>query len=235
MPCKRALVTGGTRGIGAATAIRMVQAGYEVFVTGRSAEAEPPAGCRYLPCDFADSPALERFAITITELNLSVLVNNAGINKVGRLDEYSPDDFALIQQVNVTAPFMLCRAVIPGMRKRGFGRIVNVTSIFAVVSRPGRSAYSASKSALAGLSRALALEVAAENILVNCIAPGFIDTDLTRQNLGPAGMQEVSASIPMKRLGQPDEIARCVCFLVSDENTYMTGQNVIVDGGFTCA
>lgn len=235
MPDKRALVTGGTRGIGAATAIRMVQAGYEVFVTGRSAEAAPPAGCSYMPCDFADSSALERFATTVADMNLSVLVNNAGINKVGPLADYDTDDFALIQQVNVTAPFILCRAVIPGMRKRGFGRIVNVTSIFAVVSRPGRSAYSASKSALAGLSRALALEVAAENILVNCIAPGFIDTDLTRQNLGAAGMQEMSASIPMKRLGRSEEIACYVCFLASDENTYMTGQNVIVDGGFTSA
>ncbi len=234
MPEKRALVTGGTRGIGLATALVLVRSGHEVFVTGRSSQCEPPPGCHYLSCDFADLAALERLASTIGDLRLSVLVNNAGINKIGPLSQCDPKDFALIHQVNVTAPFMLCRAVVPGMQSRRFGRIVNIASIFSVVSKEGRSAYSASKFGLVGLSRSLAIEVAADNILVNCLSPGFIDTDLTRANLGPAGMQEMQARVPMQRLGQPEEIARYIGFLASEDNTYMTGQNVIVDGGFTC-
>jgi len=208
---------------------------YDVFVTGRSPNGQAPAGCFYLSCDFGDRTALEEFAGKVRDLNLSVLVNNAGINKVGVLADYDPADFALIQQVNVIAPFVLCQAVIPGMRSRQFGRIVNITSIFSVVSRVGRSAYSASKFSLVGLTRALALEVAAENVLVNCLAPGVIDTDLTRRVLGDEGIREMVAQIPLRRMARADEIARYVRFLVSDENTYMTGQNIVVDGGYTCA
>ena len=228
-------MTGGTRGIGAATALALREWDYDVFVTGRSPNGQAPAGCFYLSCDFGDRTALEEFAGKVRDLNLSVLVNNAGINKVGVLADYDPADFALIQQVNVIAPFVLCQAVIPGMRSRQFGRIVNITSIFSVVSRVGRSAYSASKFSLVGLTRALALEVAAENVLVNCLAPGVIDTDLTRRVLGDEGMREMVAQIPVRRMARADEIARYVRFLVSDENTYMTGQNIVVDGGYTCA
>lgn len=230
----RALVTGGTRGIGAAIASELLKTGHELFVTGKSPNGRGPEGSTYLHCDFSDPAATEAFATTISKIDLSVLVNNVGINKVAPLAEYNSADFTLIQQVNVIAPFVLCRAVIPGMRKRGFGRIVNITSIFSVVSKAGRSAYSASKCGLFGLSRALALEVAADNILVNCVAPGFVDTDLTRDVLGTAGMAEMVAQIPMGRLARPAEIARYVLFLASEENTYMTGQNVVVDGGFTC-
>ncbi|HYR89077.1 MAG TPA: SDR family NAD(P)-dependent oxidoreductase [Terriglobia bacterium] len=235
MAGKRALVTGGTRGIGAATALALREWDYEVFVTGRSPDGQAPAGCFYLSCDFGDRTAVEEFAGKVRDLNLSVLVNNAGINKIGVLADYDPADFALIQQVNVITPFILCQAVVPGMRSRHFGRIVNITSIFSVVSKAGRSAYSASKFSLVGLTRALALEVAAENVLVNCLAPGVIDTELTRRVLGDEGIREIVAEIPMRRMARADEIARYVRFLVSDENTYMTGQNIVVDGGYTCA
>ncbi len=234
MQGKRALVTGGTRGIGSAVAIALIEAGYEVFVGGTSAEQRGCAGSTYLACDFSDPSALASFADEVAKLDLAVLVNNAGINKVGPLHQYEPADFARIQQVNVLAPFMLCRAVVPGMQKRRFGRVVNITSIFSVVSKAGRSAYSASKSALVGLSRALALEVAADNVLVNCVAPGFVETDMTRTMLGEAGMAEMASQVPLGRLARPEEIARYVTFLVSEENSYMTGQNLLVDGGFTC-
>lgn len=167
-------------------------------------------------------------------MDFAVLVNNAGINKIGHLAEYDSADFGRIQQINVWAPFMLCRAVVPGMRKKRFGRIVNITSIWGVVSKAGRSAYSASKFGLFGLSRALALEVAADNILVNCVAPGVVDTELTRGVLGEKAIAELLDRVPLGRMAQPDEIARYVRFLASEENTYMTGQNIIVDGGFTC-
>lgn len=230
----RALVTGGTRGIGAATAQALIEAGYEVFVCGTSPNGQAPKGCKYLYCDFSDSKALEVFTTDVAKLGLGALVNNAGINIVTPLAEYDPADFARIQQVNVFAPFMLCRAVIPGMRKQGFGRIVNITSVFSVVSKAGRSAYSASKFGLFGLSRALALEAAADNVLVNCLAPGFVDTDLTGRILGEVGIAEMVAQVPLGRLARPEEIARYILFLLSEENSYMTGQNIVVDGGFTC-
>ncbi len=121
------------------------------------------------------------------------------------------------------------------MQRRQFGRIVNITSIFSVVSKPGRSAYSASKSGLLGLTRALALEVAADNILINCVAPGIVDTELTHSVLGDPGIAELRSLVPMGRLATSDEIAKYIRFLASEENTYMTGQNLVVDGGFTCA
>lgn len=230
----KALVTGGTRGIGMATAKALLEAGHEVVVTGRSPDKRLLEGCSYLQCDFSDLGAIESFAALVAEMDLGVLINNVGINKIGPLSGYDPSDFARIQQVNVTAPFMLCRAVVPGMRRQRFGRIVNITSIWSVVSKAGRSAYSASKFGLLGLSRALALEVAADNILVNCVAPGVVDTELTRSVLGEKGIAEMLEQIPIRRLARPEEIARYVRFLASEENTYMTGQNIIVDGGFTC-
>lgn len=230
----KTLVTGGTRGIGLATAKALLEAGHEVVVTGRSPDGRPPEGCAYRQCDFSDMAAIESFAALVAKMDLGALINNVGINKVGPLGSYDPSDFARIQQVNVTAPFMLCKAVIPAMKERRFGRIVNITSIWSVVSKAGRSAYSASKFGLFGLSRALALEVAADNILVNCVAPGVVDTELTRSVLGEKGIAELVARIPVGRMARPEEIARYVRFLASEENTYMTGQNIVVDGGFTC-
>ncbi len=231
---KKALVTGGTRGIGAAVARALVECGHEVTVSGTSLEGHGPEGCAYLGCDFSDTSQLEAFAAQVAKMDLAVLVNNAGINKVGPLADYDLEDFVRIQQINLVAPFMLCRAVVPGMRRRRFGRIVNVTSIWSVVSKSGRAAYSASKCGLLGLSRALALEVAADNVLVNCVAPGVVDTELTRRVLGETGIKELLERIPIRRLAKPEEIARCVSFLASDANSYITGQNIVIDGGFTC-
>lgn len=229
----RALVTGGTRGIGAATAEVLRNGGHEVFVSGSSPHGTAPAGCTYLQCDFTERDQMQAFAREVADLDLAILVNNAGINVVGPLEEYDLAAFLRLQQVNVEAPFVLCRAVIPGMRRRRYGRIVNVTSIWSVVGRPGRSAYATAKSGLVGLTRTLALEVAADQILVNCVAPGFVDTELTRRTMGPQGMAEIVQQIPLHRLAAPDEIARCIRFLASEENSYLTGQNIVVDGGFT--
>lgn len=232
---KKALVTGGTRGIGAAVAAELVKAGLDVTVTGTSPQGKFPARCRYVNCDFSDTGQLGALLRAVAEMELSILVNNAGINKVGPTATYGLEDFLRIQQVNVVAPFRLCQAVVPGMCQRRFGRIVNMTSIFGVVSKAGRAAYSASKCGLFGLSRALALEVAAHNVLVNCLAPGFVDTEMTHHVLGEQGIAEMVRLIPIGRLATPEEIAKTVRFLVSPENTYLTGQQIIVDGGFTCA
>jgi 3-oxoacyl-[acyl-carrier protein] reductase len=128
---------------------------------------------------------------------------------------------------------LLSRSVVPGMRERGWGRIVNVASIWSVVSRPGRGSYSASKFALDGLTAALAAEVAADGVLVNCVSPGFVDTELTRSVLGDEGIARLVAEVPAGRLAQPAEIAALVAWLAGPENTFVSAQNIVIDGGFS--
>ena len=230
---RRALVTGGTRGIGAAIAERLVADGAEVIATGTRPEGNVPDGCDYRAVDFADRRATEAFAREVAGLELDILVNNAGINKISPFAEIDPDDFDRIQQVNVRAPFLLCRAALPAMRRRGWGRIVNVSSIWGTISKELRGSYSASKFALDGMTAALAAEAAADGVLANCVSPGIVDTELTRRVLGPEGIAELGARIPVGRLAAPAEIAALVVWLVSPENTYLSGQNVVIDGGLS--
>lgn len=228
-----ALVTGGTRGIGQAIAERLLADGAHVIVTGTRPDGDPPTGCDYRAVDFTDDAATQAFAQDIAGLGIDVLVNNAGINKIGPFAEIDPADFARIQQVNVTAPFLLARAVVPGMKDRGWGRIICLSSIWGRISRAQRGSYSTSKFAVDGMTAALAAEVAEFGILANCVAPGFIDTELTRQVLGPQGIAELSAQVPARRLGRPQEVAALVAWLAGPENTYISGQNIVIDGGFT--
>jgi 3-oxoacyl-[acyl-carrier protein] reductase len=230
---RRALVTGGTRGIGLAIAERLRRAEATVLVTGRRPAAECPDGVEYRGVDFADGPAVEEFAEEAREWAPDVLVNNAGINTLSPFAEIAPDDFDRIQAVNVRAPMLLCRAVVPGMRERGWGRIVNIASIWGVVSRPGRGSYSTSKFALDGLTAALAAEVAADGVLANCVSPGFVDTELTRSVLGDEGIAELVAQVPAGRLARPEEIAELVAWLAGPENTFVSAQNIVIDGGFS--
>ena len=230
---KTALVTGGTRGIGRAIAERLLRDGADVVITGTRRDGRGPEGTRYEAADFADEQATQELASRVAELGIDILVNNAGINKISPFAEIERADFARIQRVNVTAPFMLCQAVVPTMRARGWGRIVTVSSIFGIVSREQRAAYSTSKFGVDGMTAALAAEVARDGILANCVAPGFIDTDLTRRILGEEGMAELSAHVPARRPGKPEEVAALVAWLVGPENTYVSGQNLVIDGGFT--
>lgn len=228
-----ALVTGGTRGIGAAIAARLSADGATVTITGTHADFAAPVGYAYRVVDFADRARTETFATEVAGWDLDILVNNAGINKIGPFAQIAPEDFDRIQSVNLRAPFLLCRAVLPGMRRRQWGRIVNIGSIFGKISKEFRGPYSASKFGLDGMTAALAAEVAADGILANCVSPGFIDTELTRTILGEAGISGLKARIPIRRLGLPQEVAALVAWLVSPENTYLSGQNIVIDGGFT--
>lgn len=230
---KSALVTGGTRGIGAAIAARFQSEGASVTVTGTKANGHGPPECNYLHVDFSNKNELETFARQVQNSNFEILVNNSGINKIASFEKIDPEDFDLIHTVNVRAPFLLCKAVIPGMKKMGWGRIVNISSIFGKITKELRASYSASKFALDGLTASLAVEVAPFGILANCVAPGFIDTELTRGILGEKGIEELVAKVPMKRLGKPEEVAAFVSWLAGPENTFITGQNLAIDGGFT--
>jgi 3-oxoacyl-[acyl-carrier protein] reductase len=225
-------VTGATRGIGAAVASRLLSDGARVIATGTTKDGRVD-GTEYHAVDFADRGAVDAFATQLAAQPIDILINNAGINKIAPFAEIAPDDFDRIHEVNLRAAFTLCRAVLPGMRARKRGAIVNISSIFGVISKEMRASYSASKFGLDGMTVALAAEVAADGVVANCVAPGFTDTELTRGILGEHGIAELAARVPMKRLARPEEIAALVAWLAGPENTYVTGQNVVIDGGFT--
>jgi len=230
---KKALITGGTRGIGLAIATRFVAEGADVTVTGTKPNVADFTGNQYIGVDFSDPEATAQLAANIASEGIDILINNAGINKISPFGEIDVSDFETIQRVNVTAPFILCQAVLPSMKNNGWGRIINISSIWGKISKEQRASYSTSKFAIDGMTAALASEVARDGILVNCVAPGFIQTQLTEQVLGEAGMKEMAAQVPARRLGQPEEIAAFVVWLAGPENTYISGQNIAIDGGFT--
>lgn len=228
----RALVTGGTRGIGRATAERLRDEGAEVTVTGTRPDGTPPDGCTYDAVDFSDREASIAYAETVKGRGYDILVNNAGTNKVGPFDDYALEDFEMIMRVNVTGPFLMCRAVLPHMKSKGWGRIVSVSSLWGTISKENRAAYGASKFAIDGMTASLASEAGEDGILANCVAPGFIRTDMPVKFLGEDGLKKLGQQVPVRRVGNVEEVAAFIAFLAGPENTYITGQNLLIDGGF---
>ncbi len=238
------LVTGATRGIGQAIAALVHEAGGNVVMTGtrpeRVRELNDEVKRRGIPrqlyvhADFAAPASLQDFLQLLPQFYpLHAVIHNAGINRIAPVAEIDTADFDLVQQVNLRAPLLVCRAVIPHMKAAGYGRIVNVASIWSVTSRPGRAAYTVSKCGLHGLTRVLAAELAPYNVLVNTLSPGFTLTELTAATNTEAEIEAMRERIPAQRLAQPGEIAAVALFLASHRNSYMTGQNLVVDGGFT--
>ncbi len=221
MAQRTALVTGAARGIGAAIAHALRQQDVRVLDAGRDV------------LDLSDSASVTAW-LGRHGGDVDILVNNAGINVLNEIEAITPDDWQEMVQVNLTAPLQLLQGVSPGMRARGWGRVVNISSIFGVVTRERRGAYSVVKAGLNGLTRTAAVELAPFGVLVNSVCPGYVGTDLTRQNNSPADLEKIEATIPLGRLAEPDEIARFVAWLCSEANTYLTGQTILVDGGFTC-
>jgi len=230
---KTVLVTGGTRGIGLSIASTMLALNYRVIVTGRKKRQGLDNGFEFMKVDFLNDSSIEKFLNDISRLEIDILINNAGINKIHPFEEIPVSDFDEIIKTNLRMPFLICQKLLPYMKKMNWGRIVNITSVFGQVSKEFRAPYSASKFGLDGLTIALASEVSEYNILANCVAPGFIDTELTRKILGESGIKKIKQQIPMGRLGTSEEIASLVCWLCSEENSYISGQNITIDGGFT--
>lgn len=229
---KRALVTGGTRGIGLAIARKLAAEGALVTITGRSEDARV-GDFDYQAVDFSKTDTVEEFTRFITTYAPDIVVNNAGINKIGAFETIETKTFVEILTVNLVAPFQICRAALPGMKRNRWGRIVNIASVFGKISKELRAPYSASKFGLDGMTAALAAEVATHGILANCVAPGFVDTDLTRNVLGEKGIATLTAAVPARRLATSDEIAELVVWLAGPRNTFVSGQNYAIDGGFT--
>ena len=217
---RTALVTGASRGIGAAVAARFAASGATVLAPSRA------------EMDLNDGGSITAY---LERLNtpVDILVNNAGVNWPQSLVDLDDERLDETLSVNLAGPARLARGIAPGMVTRSYGRIVNVSSMFALVSYEGRAAYAASKAGLIGLTRTMALELARAGVLVNAVAPGYVATDLTRQNNSPARLAEIEKLIPLGRLAEPEEIAELVAFLCSGRNSYITGQVLVCDGGYT--
>jgi 3-oxoacyl-[acyl-carrier protein] reductase len=159
-------------------------------------------------------------------------VNVAGINILGKIENIDETAASNMCQTNLLAPLWLIRGVVDGMRRRGGGRIVNFSSIWGVRSKEYRTLYSMTKFGLTGMTKALARELGPDGILINAVAPGYVNTEMTRENVPPAEQVRLCAEIPLRRMAEPSEIAKLVRFLISVENSYITGQSIVIDGGF---
>jgi len=233
-----AFVTGSTRGIGRSIADTLYAAGAKVAIVGRSQEAaatiaaalgERAAG---FACDVTDA-APWRDAIAACEAPLGpidILVNNPGLVRDNLLIRMSDQDWDEVLSANLKGAFVATQAVIKGMMKRRHGRIINVTSVVGITGNKGQANYAASKAGLIGLTKSVAKEYAARGVLVNAVAPGFIDTDMTAA-LPEAARTALLEAIPLGRLGTPAEVAAAILFLASDLAAYVTGQTLVVDGG----
>jgi 3-oxoacyl-[acyl-carrier protein] reductase len=219
---RRVMVTGGARGIGQAIAVRFRQAGWEVWAPTRQ------------ELDLSDLQAARETLARLPRVQeMDALVHSAGINPVAALGEHTLDTWRQTLDVNLGAAFLLLQAVAPSMTARKFGRVLLLGSIFSHLARPGRAPYASAKAGLLGLARTAALELGPSGVLVNVLCPGFVDTALTRQNNTPEQLRELEARIPLGRLAAPAELAETAFFLCSEQNTYLTGQDLVVDGGFS--
>jgi 3-oxoacyl-[acyl-carrier protein] reductase len=227
---RKALVTGGTRGIGLSCVEVLTKKGFDVYYTGRNEPVAPFDG--FLKADFSTREGISDFCSKISEIKIDVLVNNAGVNNPKPLSEIDFPDIDWAFNINLIAPLNITKTVVPHMIDNNWGRVINIGSILGEISREFRSIYSITKSGLVGMTRAHSAEFAKFGVLVNCVAPGYLDTDLTRKNLGPLGMQEISKQIPVGHLGSPRDIAEIVSYLASESSSFTTGQVFTVDGGF---
>ncbi len=232
-----AMVTGGTRGIGLAIVDRLKQDGFKVAAgyAGNEAAAKKCAdehGVMIVKGNVGEFKDCER-AVKEVEAELGpidVLVNNAGITRDAMLHKMTPEQWNDVIFVNLASIFNMSRQVIEGMRARGYGRIINISSINGQKGQMGQTNYSAAKAGVIGFTKALAQETASKNITVNCVAPGYIDTDMMSA-VPPAVLEKIVGTIPVGRLGKAAEIAACVSFLAREDASFITGSTVTVNGG----
>jgi len=218
---RRALVTGGTGGIGRAILAALKEQQVDVTAPSRS------------EMDLANSDSVDDY-LASAAIEVDIVVNCAGVNLFSDLEELKEEDMNEVFSTNFFSAVKILKRFMPGMRERKYGRVVNIESIYALISRERRLAYAASKCAMSGLTRTLAIEYGRDNVLVNAVCPGYVNTKMATQSLSEPELQAICARIPIGRLAEPREIANVVSFLCSSLNTYINGQLIVVDGGFTC-
>jgi len=217
---KNVFITGGSRGIGHAIAERFSLEGYNIISPSRE------------ELNLSSSSSIETY-FQNNNVIVDCIVNNAGINPLALLEDVTDQDLMDTIQVNLIAPVLIARSLIPSMKNQKFGRIVNIASIWGVVSKEKRTSYSVTKNGIHGLTNTLAVELGSYNILANTVCPGYTNTELTKKNVTPEEAVKISENIPLGRFADPSEIASLVYFLGSEQNTYITGQKIVIDGGFT--
>lgn len=219
---KTAFVTGGSRGIGK-TIVEVLQSGGACVLAPTRSEL-----------DLSDFSSIDAYLKKQKDLKVDIFIHCAGINELAGINEISQDLLSKVYSVNLFAPIHLLKAVCPNMQNNKWGRIVLISSLYGIVSKERRIAYSSSKNALTGLCKSLAIELGENNILVNCVAPGYVMTDMTRKNLSEAEIKNIETQMPTHRFQTAEDIANLIAFLCSDLNQSITGQLIAVDGGFTC-
>jgi NAD(P)-dependent dehydrogenase (short-subunit alcohol dehydrogenase family) len=246
LAAKVALITGASRGLGKAMALALAGEGARLALVARDREAlektaeavrSAGGGAQIFQADVTSEEQVLRLEKEVAEAfgRVQILVNNAGINIRKQLTEFTLDEWRRVLDTSLTSTFLMCRAFVPHMKGRGYGRVINLASIMAHVSMPGRSAYSASKSAILGLTRALALELAPEGITVNAISPGPFATEMNTPLIeNPELNAQFVAKIPLGRWGRVEEVGQLAVYLCSPEAGFVTGTDVLIDGGW-CA
>ncbi len=216
---KNVLITGASKGIGQAIHKELLILGYHCVAPSRS------------ELDIDSAASIKKFFNTCT-IKFDILINNAGINILSDIASMSDDSIHKMMNTNLIAPLKLIQNVTKNMKLNHYGKIINISSIWGVRSKEYRTLYSATKFGINGLTKALARELGEHNILVNSIAPGYVNTKMTQQNVPLEEQEKIKDTIPLKRFAEPSEIAKLVSFLISEDNSYITGQTIIIDGGF---
>lgn len=217
---KKVLLTGGSRGIGKAIAEKLLNTDLYEVITPSSQEL-----------DLSSIVSVQKFCEQ--DFKFDILINNAGVNLIRKIDEITPQEIEKINNINLVAPLLLIQRAVQHMKNQQNGRILNVSSIWGIRSKEMRTLYSGTKFGIIGQTKALSRELGLDNILINAVCPGYVMTDMTDSTVSQEEQEIIKATIPLQRFANPSEIAEIVEFLVSQKNTYITGQAIIADGGFT--
>lgn len=237
---KIVLITGATRGIGEKCAQLFESEGAQLILTGTNPDdikklnkKYKTSNRKYFCLDLNSEASINEFISKIDKYRIDILVNNAGINILDEFIDVKEDDYLSMLQVNLKGAFKLSQFCAKKMIDLKYGRIINICSIWSKITRPKRSVYTITKNALHGMTQTMAVELGVDNILVNSVSPGFTLTELTKNTNTKEEISLIEQKIPMKRMANPEEIGNLILFLSSEDNSYITGQNIVIDGGYT--